>query len=37
MHDETHGRLYNAIERVWERVLGLYASSLGWAMRAPAA
>jgi len=28
-----HGRLFNATERVYERVLGRYASSLGWVMQ----
>jgi hydrophobic/amphiphilic exporter-1 (mainly G- bacteria), HAE1 family len=30
---ETHGRFYTAIENFWERVIGLYASTLGWVMR----
>ncbi len=29
----THGRFYNAIERAWEKLLGLYAASLDWVMR----
>jgi hydrophobic/amphiphilic exporter-1 (mainly G- bacteria), HAE1 family len=32
-HGVKHGRAYNVIEGFWERVLGLYTSSLGWAMR----
>ena len=32
-HGVRHGRAYNLIERFWEQVLGLYSSSLGWAMR----
>src|SRR5207247_6658567 len=31
--DIQHGRLYNAIEGFWQRVLGLYASTLALAMR----
>jgi HAE1 family hydrophobic/amphiphilic exporter-1 len=27
-----HGRLFNATERIWERILGRYESSLGWVM-----
>ena len=30
---ETHGRFYNATERIFERVLGGYERSLGWVMR----
>ena len=30
---ESHGRLYNATERVWESILGLYRRSLHWVMR----
>src|SRR5207244_5954472 len=30
-HDVKHGGVYNAIERVWERVIALYETSLGWA------
>src|SRR4051812_27921059 len=30
---ETHGRFYTVIENFWERVIGLYGSSLGWVMR----
>jgi HAE1 family hydrophobic/amphiphilic exporter-1 len=28
-----HGRLFNASERIYERILGRYESSLGWVMR----
>ena len=31
-HGETHGRFYNAIERVWEFTLGGYQRSLEWVM-----
>lgn len=30
---ETHGRIYNAIERFWEKVLGMYERSLHVVMR----
>jgi hydrophobic/amphiphilic exporter-1 (mainly G- bacteria), HAE1 family len=29
----THGRLFNATERIYERILGKYESSLAWVMR----
>src|SRR5207244_4296518 len=29
---EQHGRMHNATERAWERVLGWYSTSLHWAM-----
>jgi HAE1 family hydrophobic/amphiphilic exporter-1 len=29
---ETHGRMYTAIERFWDRVLGVYGRSLEWVM-----
>jgi len=29
---EEHGKLFNASERIYERVLGRYESSLGWVM-----
>jgi multidrug efflux pump len=32
-HDARHGRLYRFTERVFERILGLYARTLGWALR----
>ena len=33
-HDQpTHGRFYNATERVYDRVLHAYERSLGWVMR----
>jgi multidrug efflux pump len=31
-HDARHGRLYRFTERVFERILGLYARTLGWAL-----
>ena len=31
--EEKHGRLFHASERVFEKTLGLYESSLGWVMR----
>ncbi|HEY2805648.1 MAG TPA: efflux RND transporter permease subunit, partial [Gemmatimonadales bacterium] len=31
--DEHHGRLYEASERAWLRILGVYERSLGWVMR----
>jgi len=30
--DETHGRFYEATERVYQRVLGFYERTLGWVM-----
>ena len=30
--EERHGRVYMSIERVWDRVLGLYARTLEWVM-----
>ena len=36
-HGTTHGKLYNAIEGFYDRVLGVYERSLGWVMaRRPA-
>jgi len=32
-HEERHGRLYNAIERVWDVTLGWYERTLIWTMR----
>jgi multidrug efflux pump len=34
--DQTHGRIYNASERFFDRVLGLYRSSLRWTLKNPA-
>ncbi len=32
-HDEQHGKFYNATERAWDRVLGVYERTLAWVMR----
>ncbi|MSR06791.1 MAG: efflux RND transporter permease subunit [Gemmatimonadetes bacterium] len=32
-HEETHGRVYNAIEAVYQGVLGFYERTLHWVMR----
>jgi HAE1 family hydrophobic/amphiphilic exporter-1 len=32
-HEDEHGRLYQATERAYDRLLALYSASLRWAMR----